>query len=380
MKGSFDRALQSALAVSGMVAIFLLLTAAAQSRQVGRIVPASVGAVFSETNQTNNQILYYTRQLNGTLTLVGKYSTQGQGYASEHASQGSVAISQDRKFLYAANYGSSDVTAFSVSRTGLTFVGRYSSGGTNPFSIAIYGNLLYVLNFGDPQNVYGFLRNADGSLTPLNSSQPVSGLKVQALQVGFTNNGKALVVTEEIGESVDTYLVNSSGTINPGQFQPSAGRGPFGFAFDQRNHLLVSEALTSSMSSYHLAPTGIITPITGELDDFGRAACWVAVTNYPGAGPQYAYVTNTKSDTLSGYSVSSDGTLALLNPSDGITYAFPTGAFPLDEGIDQSNSYLYVLAQRAGSIYVFNINADGSVAVNSITKGLPTGSFGIVAY
>ncbi|MBA2592341.1 MAG: hypothetical protein H0U97_08830, partial [Gammaproteobacteria bacterium] len=42
-------------------------------------VAQSVGGIYVNTNQVNNEVWSYSRTANGTLTLVGKYSTQGTG-------------------------------------------------------------------------------------------------------------------------------------------------------------------------------------------------------------------------------------------------------------------------------------------------------------
>ena len=64
--------------------------------------------------------------------------------------------------------------------------------------------------------------------------------------------------------------------------------------------------------------------ISGSVPTTETAACWVAIS---GDG-RYAYVTNTASNTISGYAVSPRGELSLL-VADGISGT--TGAGPVDE-------------------------------------------------
>jgi 6-phosphogluconolactonase (cycloisomerase 2 family) len=337
----------------------------------------SSGIAYTETNAPANQVYAYNRGKTGRLTLLGTYSTQGRGKTGSHNTQGALTLSQDRKFLYVTNFGSNDITAFAVGAGGvLTFVGRYSSNGTIPLSVTVHNNWLYVLNKGNPPNITGFLRNADGSLTPLGSTQPLSGPHAGAVGVSFNNHGKVLVVSELTGNNIDTFTVNADGTANAADIQPSAGPGPFGFNFDSADHLFMSEAVKSSMSSYSLSNAGKLKVISGEVMDFGKASCWVANTSNSSFPQQYAYTTNTNSDTISGYSVSATGALTLLDPSNGITYALPAGSHPIDEIVDSSSSYLYVLDQM-GQIYVLNINSDGSLTKNSIVSGVPTTSYGL---
>jgi len=347
----------------------------------GAPVHITNGIVYTESNAAANEVYAYSRAKTGGLTLLATYSTEGQGMAGTFDTQGALTISQDHKFLYVTNFGSNDITAFAIGADGvLTFVGRYSSNGTTPLSVTVYRNWLYVLNNGNPANITGFLRNGDGSLTELGSTQPLSAPNVNPAEVSFNNQGKVLVVAEISANNLDTFTVNSNGSANAADVQPSAGPGPFGFDFDSAGTLLVSEAVKSSMSSYSLSNAGKLKVISSEIEDFGKAACWVATTSNSGFPQQYTYTTNTGSDTVSGYSISATGALALLNPSNGITYTLPAHAHPLDELVDSSSSYLYVLDQGLGQIYVLNINSDGSLTMNSITSGIPKTSYGLAGY
>ena len=94
--------------------------------------------------------------------------------------------------------------------------------------------------------------------------------------------------------------------------QASSGQTPFGFAFDRRGHLIVSEAFggtASALSSYDVAPSGTLGLISGSVPATGeRAACWVVTTR----DGRFAYTTNTATRTVSGYGISAAGALSLL--------------------------------------------------------------------
>jgi 6-phosphogluconolactonase len=86
-------------------------------------------------------------------------------------------------------------------------------------------------------------------------------------------------VTEKDTNLIDTYEVGRSrrpGVIKP---QGSAGQTPFGFAFDRRGHLIVSEAFggaadASAVSSYDV-DDGLIDPISPSVGTTESAACWI---------------------------------------------------------------------------------------------------------
>src|SRR5262249_50708766 len=154
-------------------------------------------------------------------------------------------------------------------------------------------------------------------------------------QVGFSPDGKTLLVTEIDTSIIDTFAIGTDGRPSAPDSQPSAGPGPFAFAFDNAGHLIVAEVTDSSASSYTLS-SGILNVITGELLDFGKAACWLVNTNNPNLPQQYSYITNTGSDTVTGLAIAPNGSISLLN-SNGITAQLLAGAFPLDMAISKDS-------------------------------------------
>src|SRR5262249_1558894 len=190
-------------------------------------------------------------------------------------------------------------------------------------------------------NISGFKIKTNGTLVPLaGSTLPLSSELPVPTQIGFTPDGKALLVTEKIADTIDTYTVGSNGLPSGPIAQASAGGSPFGFAFDHAGHIVISEIANSAASSYTWASDGTLSVITAHLSDFGKAACWTVVTNNASFPQQYAYITNTHSDSVSGYAIAADGSISLVTP-DGKTAVLPRGAYPLDEMIDRDNKYLY---------------------------------------
>ncbi|MFY9667185.1 MAG: hypothetical protein WAK83_12945 [Trebonia sp.] len=112
--------------------------------------------MFVQTDAvTGNAITVYDRTAGGTLRAAGAYSTGGLGgvlggsVVDHLASQGSLAYDGTRGLLYAVNAGSDTITVFSAGGDRLIRRQVISSGGAFPVSIAVRGNLLYVLNARD---------------------------------------------------------------------------------------------------------------------------------------------------------------------------------------------------------------------------------------
>lgn len=339
----------------------------------------TTGAVYVNSNSASNAVWAYTRASDGTLTFAGTYDTQGAGSGVGNlSSQGAIILNATGKLLFVVNAGSNEITAFRVQRPGkLVFANKISSGGVFPTSLAIFGNLLYVLNAGTTAHINAFRVTSAGVMTAIsNSARKLSASAPRPGQVGFSPDGKVLVVPEIDTDKIDTYTVATNGRATGPIVQDSAGAGPFGYAFDNAGHLIVSEVGLSSASSYSLDDTGTLSVITGALVDFGKAACWTITTNNPNFPQQYAYITNTASATISGFAIGSDGTLALLN-SDGKTFVLPQGADPLDMAISSDSNYFYALEGKFGGIVGFQIQPDGSLIQVTNPLGTPTSSYGL---
>jgi 6-phosphogluconolactonase len=237
-----------------------------------------------------------------------------------------------------------------------------------------------VLNAASPARINAFTIGPTGMLTPIaNSSRRLSVSNPKPAQVQFSNDGSLLVVAERMTSKLDTYTVAANGLATGPMEQNSNGIGPFGFAFDNAGHLIVSEVRASAVSSYSVSPSGVLSVVTGSLLDFGKSACWIANTNNPNFATQYSYTTNTGSSSISGFSIASNGGLTLLN-ANGKTFILPAHSDPLDEVISADNNYLYVLEGTFGGVVGLQIHPDGSLAQVTTVTGTPSTSYGMAGY
>ncbi len=338
-----------------------------------------VGAVFVLSNAAGgNAVLVFPRKGDGTLSAPASYSTGGLGTGGGLGNQGAVVLTNNGRLLYAVNAGSDEISAFRVTEAGLRHLGNVSSGGDQPISVAVHRRLLYVLNDGASPNVSGFRIGSRGRLTPIaGSTRGLSGAGVpDAAQLGFSPDGSRLVVTEKATNQLTTYAVQGDGTLSAPTAQTSAGPTPFGFAFDRRGTLIVSEAFggapdASVLSSYRPSGAGWapVSPLTATME---TAACWVVVT----PNGRFAFETNTGSNTVSAFRIGQDGGLTLLD-ADGV--AATTGAVPIDMDVSVNGRFLYTLDAGARSISAFRIEADGGLEPLSTTPGLPAGANGLAA-
>ncbi len=339
-------------------------------------VDGSGAAVFVMSNDAGaNAVLAFARAPDGTLTSAGSFATGGLGSGSGSSTQGSLVL--HGPWLLATNPGSNDVSVFRVTGTGLTLRDRVASGGTAPFSVAVHGSLVYVLNTGGSGNISGFRLTAGGTLVPIpGSTRGLGGSATGPAQVAFGPGGRVLVVTEKAVSQIATYTVADDGVASGPTLHPSAGTTPFGFAFRGDGVAVVSEvgngAGGSTASSYRVRPDGSVALASGALPDFGTAACW-AVFSVNG---RFAYIVNAGSNSLSGYRVAPDGTLSLLN-ANGVTAT--TAAHPLDPATAGGGRFLYVMASVGQVVSGFAVNPDGSLTSIGSFPGVPTSAAGLAA-
>src|SRR5215208_3551887 len=121
-------------------------------------------AVFVQTNElAGNQIVVFRRHGDGRLTEEDTHATGGNGgiaapgnESDRIASQGSLVYDERHSLIFAVNAGSDSVSVFRVNGTRLRLTDIDPSGGEFPASIAVYDDLVYVLNAGGTGIVQGF--------------------------------------------------------------------------------------------------------------------------------------------------------------------------------------------------------------------------------
>jgi 6-phosphogluconolactonase (cycloisomerase 2 family) len=409
------------------------------------------GAVYAMTNVLgNNEIVVFQRATDGTLTFLQRIGTGGGGSGVQLdptdslGSQGALMLNASHDMLFAVNTESlaedpvdgtdvgdcraGTISSFTVADDGrLTLVEKVPSGGLFPASLAISDDLLYVLNAGGPglnpecgvaPNITGFTIDQDGRLDPLaDSTQSIDpgdspgsflncdpgggpfptdefrcGLNPPAFprspaQVGFTPDGRAVVVTVKGTNSIYVFALDNDGI--PGAPAVWEAEGPnqptyFGFGFDGDDNLIVSEpfgatatipaAPFSAVSSFAISANGELNPISSGVPNGRGTACWIAID----PDQQYAYTANNATSDVSSYEIGNDGSLTLLEAEAA------EAELPNDMAVASNNSdnFLYVLDSGSGTVGAFGINADGSLNFLGSGGGLPVdaGAQGLAAY
>jgi 6-phosphogluconolactonase len=339
----------------------------------------AAAAVYVQTNDaTANEVLGFERGEDGRLVALGRFPTGGRGSGQPHLpSQRSIVLGRDGRQLLVVNAGSDDVSLFAVERDGLTLTDRVASGGVRPTSVAVSGDLAYVLNNASP-NIAGF-RIDDGRLVELDgSTRALSADDADPAQVSFSVDGRALVVTERGTDSISTYAVDERGFADGPTTIPSSGRTPYGFDFTADGTMIVTEAFggatgAAAASSYSLGGPGGLEPVSGSVGDTRSEVCWAAVTN----DGRFAYVTNFGDGTISSYEIADDGTLALRSAVAGSTRLGEKGI--RDEAITRDGRYLYAIDADAQKVFGWTVRGDGELISIGAFGGVPDTVAGLAA-
>ena len=346
----------------------------------------------------SNSITVFSREEDGSLTLLSTTSIGGQGSLAAFAdgTQGSLILTHDEGTrLFAVDAGSDQISVVNVHNGNLSPSGVFSSGGAGPVSLTYRGGLLYVLNAANASKeaakVAGFHVDDEGTLHPIaGATRPLSAPHPNAAQVQIDPSGRFLLVTEKGTNLIDVYRIREDGSLSAPTTFPSVGAVPFGMAFNlasPRQELIVADAAggpsgTGAATAYRLAH-GTVSLINGPVPDFQIAPCWMVVT---GDG-HFAYTSDADSHTISGYSIDEHGAISLLN-ANGVTASTPLDTFPLEEGLSSGSHFLYVLDSRLllrppgpATIGGYQIHHDGSLTsvVASTQIVLPFTTIGLAA-
>jgi 6-phosphogluconolactonase len=354
------------------VAVAMPATAAAKTQSKK---PKVVGFFYTETNGNPNKLVVFARSSDGTLKQKGTVATGGQGGHQGQPinvmapppvctgggqgcpsldSQDAVATSANGKLLFAVNAGSNTVSSFRVTRHGAQLVNQVSSGGQFPNSLTVHGNLLYVLN-SNSLNIQGISFTSSGVLQPISgASQPLNPngtIPGAPHDISFDNTGRWIVVAKLTNpmtlspvNAIDTFPVNSNGTVGPAVSSNSSTPVAFSIGFDSGDHVLITTLgnpfafKAGALESYSIGPTGALTHIA-SASTVGYAPCWDVESG------KYGYIVNADilgpaAPSVSTFRLFGNGQFTFLGHTPRL------GSEPLetDEALSRDGKYLYVLS------------------------------------
>jgi 6-phosphogluconolactonase len=361
--------------------------------------PDVAGHVYVNDNTAGtNTVAGFDRHSDGSLTPIAgsPFSAGGQGTGTIVGSQGALQLSGDGRYVLAADAGSNQISVLRILPGGSLLPvggGPVSSGGVQPISIAVHGDLVYVANEGDKvngtgSNYTGFTLNDGGHLAPLAGSTFDLPATANPGDILFNSTGTNLIGVE-VGTMVsssfliDSFVVGSNGLITPAAGSPFAAQapGPFGSEFSPANprHLYVSNAHggggNGSVSAFNVTNAGALSSIgSSPYPDLQTAPCWVEIS-HDGA---YLFAVNTGDTTISSYRILADGSLRLVTST---AFKSGTGIRPFDARLSADGRTLYVVDSMIAKVSAFAVSGGLLTELAQSPFALPGGAtpFGIVA-
>jgi len=352
-----------------------------------------VGHVYVNDNTAPvNTVAGFDRHADGSLTAMAgsPFAVGGSGAGHPDASQGSLELSADGRYLLAVDAGSNEISVLRIKPDGSLQPAQGSpvaSNGVNPVSIAVNGRLVYVANAGPgtalgDTNYTGFTLDGGGHLRPIPGSTYVLPNDSQPGQVLFNGDGTRAAGTRIASSMIDSFTVGADGrlTAAPGSpydaqaFSPPQGWGQLGSEFSPTNpdELFVSDAHTAPggaafpglVSSFGVAGDGTLTPVGAPVANDGGAACWIEIS-HDGA---FLFVVNTASASISSYSIGRGGVLTFLQS----TGAGQVGAGAEDARLSPDGTTLWVVESRTNGVTGFSV--DGGILTPLASAAGPAGA------
>jgi 6-phosphogluconolactonase (cycloisomerase 2 family) len=332
--------------------------------------------VFTDDSVSGpNTVSEYKVLGDGSLTPIpgSPFLTGGLGSGSGFYSSSRITTAAGR-FLYVANDGSDDVSAFSIdTRTGvLTPVpgSPFDTGGAAGRGLGLSlaatpdNRFLYSAN-GFSQDITTFAINEDGSLTRIGSNvfafQQPAGIKVtpdgRFLAVALPNEGPhGSVVVFGIGSDGTLLLTQPPQPVRPFGGPDGIARG-IDIACDSTTVTLgEARSGTTLVDVFTLDPdTGLLTPVDGS--PFNPDAGLNSNVPLLSVDDAFLFVSNQDSNTITVLNVGPFSLQGVFSAGAGGT------STPAGLATDQAGAHLFVAKASRPAVSVLNIGADGSLTL-----------------
>jgi 6-phosphogluconolactonase len=242
---------------------------------------------------------------------------------------------------------------------------------------AIATQFVYVATYTSSNSVYGFTIDPDsGALTPVPGSPFAAGHSPTSVAVD--TNTQFAYVTNFDSNTVSGYRIDQiTGALTPLPGSPFAtGVEPQSIALTKVakgtvQFVYVTNSYSNSVSGYKIDPTtGALMPVPGSSFATGKAP-WSVAVDQPVFEPfNFVYVANQLDDTLSAYKVNVDtGALTPVKDSP-----FKTGRRPYSVTVSSGSDYVAVANSDDANYSVYFLKDYNSGLLEPVSGSpFPTG-------
>lgn len=339
--------------------------------------PPLTNQLYTQTNDSANSTVHFTRNTDGTLTrqettVTGGAGTNAVGVSGTTgpdslAGQHSIIVDAPNHLAYVVNGGDDSISVMNINPvTGaLTLRNRtLTTAGHIPNSLAMVNGVLYVTFQRGVQQLAAYQVAKDGSLSLIAGYNLAAlgnlSVQVQPTQVVKSPDGAYILVNAGPGTNTTmAFQIKPDGSLATPTLQ-TALASPFASEFvvqGTSSYYMTTSISGKSLNSFAFS-AGSLTA-AGSATAVGIAApCWLSIA----PNGTYAYVGNG-SGAITAYKIGATGTLTLLNSMAATEPSVITGvpSVSADSWISPDSKYFYVTYLGADKVVTYSINVDGSL-------------------
>jgi 6-phosphogluconolactonase len=276
-----------------------------------------------------------------------------------------LAISKDRKYIYAANESSpGSVSSFKWDEENrrLEFINQQPTQGAHPCYVAINhsGEKIVAANYSSGNIAVFDIDN--GKINDSPTIRQHEGKGPTGRQKGphahfsqFTPNDSFIYAVDLGIDEVVAYPINSKGSVGEGHtaLKLDGGDGPRHMAFHPSKDLVfiineLSSSVVSAKADHKNGRFEMIDKISTLPEDFeGKNSC---ADIHIGSDGKFLYASNRGHNSIAIFSVADNGKLKMLGTEH------VKGDWPRNFTISPDGNYLLVANQRSNNIVVFGID------------------------
>jgi 6-phosphogluconolactonase len=298
------------------------------------------------------------------------------GLAAETPSPSWVALSPDKRFLYAANeQGAGAISAFALDGTTgkLKLLNTVPSMGQDPCHVQVdaSGKVLYSANYSGG-TVSKFPIKADGSLGEASLVDKLKGSSIDKERqtsphphsANVTKEGRVLV--PDLGQDKVLIYKADLTPAEPAFASIKAGSGPRHIAFHPKGNVIyVMSEMGSSITALSHDNLTELQVISTLPKDFQGKSAGAEIQVHPSG--KFVYASNRFSDTIAVFAADSKG---LLKP---VEHVATQGKTPRGFVLDPTGHWLILGNQDSDTMMIFKVN-QGNGKLTPAGSPMPIGA------
>jgi 6-phosphogluconolactonase len=216
---------------------------------------------------------------------------------------------------------------------------------TGPTSVTVdpSGKFAYAANTNGTISAY-IIDQITGALTDLGT--PVSA-GTYPTSVTVDPSGKFAYAADTIGSTIYSYAIETTGALGA-RTAVSAGTYPTSVTVDQSGHVYVANMGDNTISVYTIQSNGTLVELANSPFSSGTSPASIITVNL--SVGEFAYVANMNTGTISAYPI--DLTTGALGAGTSVT----AETYPVSVTVDPSKQFAYAVNESSSTISVYKID------------------------